>query len=131
MDARHFHSGIDFALGRVTRAPRDHRTFACLSLGPVTGCRARRVSEVGRYASRTHYTEKGASVNMTTHPSDPIARQAARMSTPVAGSLEELVALARIDEARIDDIETSSGRAQLRQRRALRRHWSDRGAQLG
>ena len=85
----------------------------------------------GRNASRTHYTEKGASVNMRIHPSDSIARQAQRMSTPVAGSLEELEALARIDEARIDDIETSSGRSLRRQRRALRRHWSDRGAQLG
>ena len=68
---------------------------------------------------------------MHVHPSDHITRQAARMSTPVAGSLEELEALARIDDARLDEIEATSGRALRRQRRALRRHWSDRGAQLG
>jgi hypothetical protein len=68
---------------------------------------------------------------MTYHPSDPELRDAARRGTPEAGSIEEQEALARIDDARLDDIETYTGRSLRKQRRALRRHWSDRGAQLG
>ena len=123
-----FTPGAGCGLGPKTSPHRHLRPTAYRRAHRV---KAARVSPGAEYASGTHYTEKGASVNMRIHPFDPIARKAARMSTPVAGSLEELEVLARIDAARLDDIETSSGRALRRQRRALRRHWSDRGAQLG
>lgn len=64
----------------------------------------------------------------------PHAAELARLhragcSSPPPGSIEEDVALAAIDEQRYAD-EAAKYAGRSRSRRRLRRHWSDRGAQL-
>jgi hypothetical protein len=66
---------------------------------------------------------------------DPHASELARMhrqasSTPRPGSIEEAEALGRIDDARIEELNARYDTTTARRKRA-RRHWSDRGRQLG
>lgn len=64
------------------------------------------------------------------HASDRARALRSATETPKPGSIEEAEALALIDEARCDLDDEISGRADRRMRRAHRRYWSERGAQL-
>lgn len=63
------------------------------------------------------------------HASELAQLRRSAVSSPQPGSIEEARALARIDEARADEL-AELGDTRARKRRRLRRHWSDRGAQL-